>query len=339
LAYHDMVLDDGWGPAFKWFLGLSIIFHVGVLYFGLTVLPNIKPARKVEPLVYTVNLVTGLPAPPAVSPAPASDKQADLAPAERASEPESGPESETSTEPLPEPEDKSIPLPPIKPLDTELEPLKELKPPPKVEPEPAPLPAKVEPLRPITPKEPVKPAVKKIRKPPKPTPKTDPNRTIDQALAKIRSRVQREKRATSTGQDQKQIDQAIASLAAKISDQGEGDSVMQMGARGTGPITELDSQTREYLIIMYNIITANLRMPPESLVDKKKKLKAIYVVRINRSGKIIKAWFEKESGQKNFDMAVEQALKRSDPFPPLYEAIPDPLEVGWVFDPSGVKTK
>ncbi|MDY6851540.1 MAG: TonB family protein, partial [Thermodesulfobacteriota bacterium] len=55
-------------------------------------------------------------------------------------------------------------------------------------------------------------------------------------------------------------------------------------------------------------------------------------------GKIMKAWFERNSGQKYFDQSAIKAVRRSDPLPPLPEVFKGrEIEIGLRFTPSGIK--
>ena len=308
LAYDDIILDNGWEPAFKWFVLISVVFHVAAMYFAVAVLPELMSKNREMPVVYTVNLVSLPPAPPPAPTAPA-DIPVKI-------DPKAPPIQEMPTTPEPEPAEL-VPVGPIKPPEPDKPEIKKIekKPPepPKAEDKPKPEP-KPEP----------KPKPKEKRR-------VDPDRKIDQALARLEKKVSKDK-------EEKHLDQAMASLAAKHSP-GEGESSGVPGGRSRGPVTELDARMRDYYVVLYNIISSNWNMPPENLVDRSKKLETIYIIRIAPSGKIVKAWFQKKSGQEHFDNSAEKAVQRSrlPRLPDVFKG--NSIEVGLRFTPSGVKRK
>ena len=318
LAFNDIYLDDGWGRSFKWFIGLSLLFHGLALYFAVNVLPNIslKPLRQET---YTVTLVSA-PTPPPAPAAPANTpvnpdlKIPDLQPVPPAAPPtESAPaELVKVPEPAPpEPETVSIqkrktpPTPEIKPKEKP-----EKTPPPKEEP------------------------VKKT--PPKAVAKPKAGRSVEQKLNRrmkeLQAKVQAEK-------EQQKIDSAIANLVAKRS-MGDGDSLGSPSLSGSGPVSELDSRMRDYYVILFNVISANWNMPPEKMFKTDTKdLEAVYNVRLDRSGKVLKRWFEKESGEPLFDASAEKAVTKSN-FPPLPDVFDgDFIDLGFRFTPDGIGKK
>ena len=110
------------------------------------------------------------------------------------------------------------------------------------------------------------------------------------------------------------------------------------GARGSRAQSEIDERKRDYYLILFNAINGVWNMPSENLLNNK-DLEAVYVVRIARSGQVVKGWFEKQSGESHFDSSVETAVGRCR-FPPLPDVFnSDSIEVGFVFYPSGVKRK
>jgi len=68
---------------------------------------------------------------------------------------------------------------------------------------------------------------------------------------------------------------------------------------------------------------------PTFLIKETKRLEAIIVIKIARDGHIIKKQFERKSGYMLFDQSVEEAIKKSDPLPPLPQGYTQPYhEIG-----------
>ncbi|MCX7957877.1 MAG: TonB C-terminal domain-containing protein [Deltaproteobacteria bacterium] len=69
-----------------------------------------------------------------------------------------------------------------------------------------------------------------------------------------------------------------------------------------------------YLTEIYNRIKSNYIIP-EIITDKQRKdLRAIVIIYIDHTGKLIKYEFEKKSGNTHFDNALINAINRSSPF-------------------------
>lgn len=308
LAYNDIILDEGWDKAFKWFVILSIVFHAVVLYFSLAVLPELSSRTRVKPPVYTVNLVSLPPAPP---PAPAAPPETPVNPDLKIP-----PIQEVPPEPEPAPAEL-IPVGPVKPKEPDKPKINKIEtPPPKPE---------------IKPIEEPKPKPKPKEEPkPKPKRKVNPNRRLNNRLKQLEAKVKRDK-------EDQHLAAAMANIAAKRS-AGDGDTSNPATIRGNGA-SELNSRMRDYYVVIYNILTANWNMPPAKMLSSEKKLEAIYVVRISPSGKVTKGWFEKKSGEDLFDASAKKAVKKSK-FPPLPDVFQGgSIEVGLRFTPSGVRKK
>jgi len=302
LAYHDIILDQGLGPKFTWFLVLSALLHLCLLVLALFILPDLTSKRKPLTPIYTVNLVT-LPA--------GGPGQAGIKPSAPAPGPATAPEPKPAP-PKPEPEPR--PVPKAEPIQKK---------------------ADLVPLGPVEPKETPKPEVKKIEKPPpaaETAPKIDPSQALDQALARIKSKVSRQEKAED------RIDSAIDRLARERG--GGSGTGTQSGMRGTGPVSELDSRMRDYYLIIYNQISANWIMPPANLLGSRRNLEAVYVIRINREGQIVEGWFERKSGQKLFDQSAEKAVLKSNPLPLLPDVFKgQDIEIGLRFTPAGLQER
>jgi len=200
--------------------------------------------------------------------------------------------------------------------------------PPALSRKPAKKNAELLPLGHIADKQSRTPTIEKMNKSPvtvQRTRRVDPTKEIDRAVSRLKTTTQDKESAD------KRIDAALAKLESNISDAGTGSSY---GLKGTGPPSEVEVAEQEYYIVITNRINANWNMPPDSLIQKKGDLVAIYIIQIDSSGKIIKGWYEKRSGDNFFDLSVKKAITRSDPLPPPPGGS---LELGLRFTPSGLK--
>lgn len=316
LAFDDILLDEGLGPVFKWFIIISVLLHAAVIFFAVAIAPNIGGDSKSMKPVYKVNLITLPPAPP---PAPAAPSDIQVNPDAQTPDlvqvPAAPPEPEATPlvpvgpikpKETPKPEVKKIETKPPKPEIKEIE-----KPKPKPKPEPKP-----------EPKKEVKPKPKPVEKP-----KVTADQLVNQKLKKIEAKVKAQK-------EDKAINSAIANLAARHT-AGDGDSVGGPGVPG-GQKSDIDARKGAYFVILYNIVQSNWVMPPPGMVDDQDNLMAIYVITINESGAIVRNRFDKKSGQDAFDQAVERALEMSK-LPPLPDVFGGKAVVGLRFTPAGVK--
>ncbi len=75
----------------------------------------------------------------------------------------------------------------------------------------------------------------------------------------------------------------------------------------------------------------------EHLAGGRKDLVTVIVIKILPNGEIADIWYEKKSGNANFDDVAFKAVKRSNPLPPLPKEYTRPYyEVGLVFTPAGL---
>jgi TolA protein len=74
---------------------------------------------------------------------------------------------------------------------------------------------------------------------------------------------------------------------------------------------------------------------PDYVTEKEGSREVIVVIKIQRDGKILGASFEKESGNRQLDASVMNALKKADPLPPLPDDFRENfLEIGIRFIPQ-----
>jgi colicin import membrane protein len=148
-------------------------------------------------------------------------------------------------------------------------------------------------------------------------PELSSSKALDQALSKIKRKVQAEKKSP--------IEQAISKLEA----QSKGDSEERFleGAANSG-IT-----IRIYQMDVENRIKSNWSYPVALLgPGSQKDLESIVVIRVRSNGAIMNSWFKKRSSNVIFNQSVLKAIERSDPlphFPEGYRKTYDEIEINF----------
>lgn len=75
----------------------------------------------------------------------------------------------------------------------------------------------------------------------------------------------------------------------------------------------------------------------EHLTGGRKDLMTVLVIKVLPNGEIVDIWYERRSGNANFDDVAFKAVKKSNPLPPLPKEYTRPYyEVGLVFTPAGL---
>jgi TonB family protein len=101
-----------------------------------------------------------------------------------------------------------------------------------------------------------------------------------------------------------------------------------------GGSSALESKLNDY----YNMIWAKIKKEwtlPGDLPKGKMNIEAVIVVVIERNGKIQKSWFEKTSGNAQYDQMAMRAIKKAEPLPPIpREFSDDTFEIGIRFHPD-----
>lgn len=96
----------------------------------------------------------------------------------------------------------------------------------------------------------------------------------------------------------------------------------------------LESKSMEY----HRIIEKRIKekwVIREYLIEGRNKLETVIILLIGKEGKIQKMWFEKESGNSNYDQMAIRAIKKAEPFPPIPEELKEnTLEIGIRFIPD-----
>jgi TonB family protein len=96
---------------------------------------------------------------------------------------------------------------------------------------------------------------------------------------------------------------------------------------------EITTKTSEYANLIKLRVRKNWSLPPE--LQSRKDLENIVEIKIMRDGSLAYAGFEKRSGNSYYDDSTMKAVKKSAPFPPLFEEFPyNSMEIGIIFNPS-----
>jgi len=102
----------------------------------------------------------------------------------------------------------------------------------------------------------------------------------------------------------------------------------------SGGSSEFESKLNDY----YNLIWAKIKKEwalPGDLPKGRTNLETIIVVVIDRSGKIQKSWFEKKSGNAQYDQTAMRAIKKAEPLPAIPKEFRDEtFEFGIRFYPE-----
>ncbi|MBW2036933.1 MAG: TonB family protein [Deltaproteobacteria bacterium] len=156
------------------------------------------------------------------------------------------------------------------------------------------------------------------------------SKVISHAIAKMEKNVYKSR--------PRPVTQAIARLKETV--RGTAGVIMRGATTGKVPI----SKKKLGLLDIYNAeiwhkIQKNWAFS-EEIAQHRFDLEAVIIAKIMRDGKIRDIWFEKRSGSKYFDESALNAVKKSDPLPPLPEGFLGPYyEVGFRFNLSELQQK
>lgn len=144
---------------------------------------------------------------------------------------------------------------------------------------------------------------KRKKKVEKQKPNVSPAKLIDDAVSKIERKVKT--------RDDKHVDQALSKLKARV----------QGGRAGSGSGgAETGIAMRMYQIEVEQRIKSNWSCPVALLNPKRMKdLEAVVMVKVRQDGSVIKSWLARKSSEGIFDRSVLRAVERSDPLPPFPE--------------------
>ncbi len=107
---------------------------------------------------------------------------------------------------------------------------------------------------------------------------------------------------------------------------GSGSFGSPTGGSPWGSLTGGSSAVESKLSDYYSMIWAKIKKEwalPGDLAKGKTNLETIIVVVIDRSGKIQKSWFEKKSGNAQYDQSAMRAIKKADPLPAIPRELSD----------------
>jgi len=192
-------------------------------------------------------------------------------------------------------------------------------------PQPAALTAPAE-VIPLGPKAPKKPALQKtpaappkvtppkVAADPPPKPKTPPNND-----AEINKRLEALRRKTEADQLEAAIDSRLVDLR-KRQGQGQGESSESGG--GTSGTQRLHPEKEAYYRQVKDIVSFNWRPPVGAMSAS---LKAVFTIKIETSGQVSALRLDHSSGNPDYDLSVERAIRQSvlPPLPPIFEGRAD----------------
>lgn len=236
--------------------------------------------------------------------------------------------------------------------------------PPKPAPEKIPEPPKPEP-KPEPPKQPVKqevkPAPEAVSLAPKPEnqkpqeapkPQTPPAPSLKETLAKLEKKVAQtpqdplkstlEKLRSTVGKEEASVPKTSSGGIGNGTVGGSGAASNQGGQGGdsTTGMPGLGLQAMQAIDFYRSLIGMTIEKNwffSENLTGGRKDLVTVLVIKILPNGQIVDIWYEKKSGNVNFDDAAFKAVKKSNPLPPLPKEYTRPYyEVGLVFTPAGL---
>lgn len=279
-------------------LNLAIGFHI-LLAFSILFLPGLmKPRPKFED-IYTVNLIDFSEPAPEQASTPPPQVQA----------------------PVPEPKPEPVKAEKLAPV---MEPVKTA---------PAPEPVKAVSIKPL--KRKIK---KKITKQPDPNIERQKQRekqrrqAIAEALkAENLAAEQARLAAIEAERQQKLLEQQLAAVRNQVRSSPQASS--RNNSVSSGAKSALSTQ---YHGAIMNHVTQYWSLPEFKSWDP--DLSAIVVITISKSGKIVKQFFEKRSGDSAFDQYVRKTLQDADPLPPIPAALrQDQVEIGLRFRPGSIQ--
>jgi TonB family protein len=203
-------------------------------------------------------------------------------------------------------------------------------------------------LKPVPQPQPI-PVPKPIPEKPQPV-KEDLSKNLDQALEKLKKKVQQEQSLENTlthlekkVKQDKSLESALSRLEKKVqAGQGSGKTVARTdnkapsssegasgtGVTGAGSIASSNPGASEGVGIQFQLYNASLRSQikknwglPEELL-KRKDISAEILIKIGRNGHLEDSRFQRKSGVEAFDQEVLRTLKKSEPFPSLPDGYP-----------------
>lgn len=135
------------------------------------------------------------------------------------------------------------------------------------------------------------------------------------------------------------IEKAISAIKHKeqaAPEPSSSSSMTNQGSRARITSGAIAAKTNDYADFISAKVHNNWSIPPE--LKPRGNIETIIEIKIMRDGTLAYAGFEKRSGNRFFDDSALKAIKKSAPFPPLPEGVPDNImEIGIRFHPSQLR--
>ena len=210
---------------------------------------------------------------------------------------------------------------------------------------PPPEPAKeavaiADPVKPVEPPKPVKPVSikplkrkvkKKVVKQPDPQRQQEIKRKAMADALKAEEEAARQARlaAEEAERQRKLFEQQVAALNKQTAQSNR----PQTPRRGSGQVS---SAVNQYYAGLTGRIMQYWSLPKFKNWDE--STRAVVVIRISPTGKIIKQHFEQKSNDPTFDQFVRRTLQDASPLPPVPRALKGqvPQDIGLIFSPTGI---
>jgi protein TonB len=163
------------------------------------------------------------------------------------------------------------------------------------------------------------PKVQIPEKPPEPKPKPKPKAKAPSTDTQINNAIKNLERKNAAAQDDAAINQSIANIAL---DRGRSTGTSSQPAAPNTRGQMIDPEKQRYYLQLLEIVRSNW-MPPASSVAP--NTVATFVIAIDPSGRVTGKNLREPSGNREFDLSVEQAITRSHfpPLPPAFGGKPD----------------
>ena len=138
------------------------------------------------------------------------------------------------------------------------------------------------------------------------------------------------------------IPRMVKKLTARVGNSGTGTGSGSIGSPTggspwgslSGGSSEFESKLSDYYSMVWAKIKKEWTLPGE-IPKGGKNLEAIIVIEWDRNGKIQKSYFEKKSGNSQYDQSAMRAIKKADPLPASpREFNNETFELGFRFHPE-----
>lgn len=167
-----------------------------------------------------------------------------------------------------------------------------------------------------------------------------PDKAMQQALARLEQEVAQttpQETPATDPESNESLEDALARLRAQVGDTGLLQNTGSGTGRGGGRSTPQQLRSIDiYRAMLPGHIEHNWAFNPQ-LTGGQSDLSAIIMIRIARSGEIQDIWFEKKSGNRFLDDSADNAVRKSNPLPPLPSDYPQShYTLGLIFTAAGL---